>query len=119
MNDKTGTVYLVGAGPGDAGLFTMRGAELMARADVVDQVALADKLTRGELAGAVLDVFDVEPLPPESPLWSTPNLIITPHVSCDDADAYIPRALDIFFENLGCYLDGRPMPNQVDPARGY
>ena len=91
----------------------------MARADVVDQAALADKLTRGELAGAVLDVFDVEPLPRDSPLWSTPNLIITPHVSCDDADAYIPRALDIFFENLACYLAGRPMPNQIDPARGY
>ncbi len=91
----------------------------MARADVVDQGALADKLTRGELAGAVLDVFDLEPLPPDSPLWSTPNLIITPHVSCDDADAYIPRALDIFFENMSCYLEGRPMPNQIDPARGY
>ena len=52
----------------------------MARADVVDKPALADKLTLGELSGAVLDVFDVKPLPPNSPPWATPNMIITPHV---------------------------------------
>ena len=91
----------------------------MASAGIVDEDALADKLTRGELAGAVLDVFNVEPLPPDSPLWSTPNLIMTSHVSCDDAETYIPNALDIFFENLDAYLAGRPMPNQIDPERGY
>ena len=114
--------------PSTQGLIGRRELDLMkptaglvniARGHLVDQAALADKLTRGELAGAILDVFDREPLPPESPLWSTPNLIMTPHVSCDDAEAYTPLTLDVFFANLATYLAGEPMPNQVDPARGY
>lgn len=91
----------------------------MARAGVVDHEALAEKLTRGELGGAILDVFDPEPLPPESPLWGTPNLIITPHVSSDDAEQYTPRMLDLFFENMGCYLSGRPLQNRVEATREY
>lgn len=91
----------------------------LGRGPVLDHAALADKLRRGELAGAVLDVVDPEPLPPDSPLWSTPNLIITPHCAVDDAAAYVPRALDIFFANVARYLAGRPLRNRVDPARGY
>jgi phosphoglycerate dehydrogenase-like enzyme len=91
----------------------------LGRAGVVDYTALAEKLERGELAGAVLDVFDPEPLPPESPLWRTPNLIITPHVSSDDAERYIPLTLDLFFDNLRRYVAGRPLRNRVDPRRGY
>jgi len=91
----------------------------MARAGVVDYDALAEKLTRGELSGAILDVFDPEPLPAHSPLWGTPNLIITPHVSSDDAEQYTARMLDLFFENLGRYLSNRALRNRVDLARGY
>ena len=63
----------------------------MGRARVVDYDALAAKLTRGELSGAILDVFDPEPLPADSPLWTTPHLLISPHVSSDDVVSYVPR----------------------------
>jgi phosphoglycerate dehydrogenase-like enzyme len=90
----------------------------MGRAGVVDYAALRDKLGKGELSGAVLDVFEPEPLPPDSPLWQTPNLIMTPHVS-SDAPNYADRTLDLFFRNLRRYLAGRPLENAVDPAREY
>lgn len=91
----------------------------IARAQVVDYDALRDKLAKGELAGAVLDVVEPEPLPAESPLWETPNLIITPHISCDDAEHYIDITLDLWFENLARFLNGRALKNRVDPRRGY
>jgi phosphoglycerate dehydrogenase-like enzyme len=91
----------------------------LGRAAVVDYGALAEKLRGGGLGGAILDVFDPEPLPPDSPLWSTPNLLITPHVSSDDAQQYIPRTLDLFFDNLARYLAGRPLRNRVSLAREY
>jgi len=91
----------------------------IARAPVADYDALRNKLAKGELAGAVLDVMEPEPLPPESPLWDTPNLIITPHISCDDGEHYIDITLDLWFENLGRFLKGRPLKNRVDPRRGY
>jgi glyoxylate/hydroxypyruvate reductase len=91
----------------------------MGRAGVVDYEALAAKLTRGELSGAMLDVFDPEPLPAESPLWTTPNLLMTPHVSSDDVDSYIPRTLDLVFDNVRRHLQGRPLKNRVHPDREY
>jgi phosphoglycerate dehydrogenase-like enzyme len=91
----------------------------IARAQVIDNEALADKLCRGELAGAVLDVVDPEPLPADSPLWTTTNLIITPHVSCDDSEHYNDITLDLWFANLGRFLQGKPLRNRVDPRRGY
>jgi phosphoglycerate dehydrogenase-like enzyme len=90
----------------------------MGRAGVVDYEALADKLTRGELGGAILDVFDPEPLPSSSPLWRTPNLVMTPHCSSDAPD-YADRTLDLFFDNLRRYLAGRPLRNTVDRALQY
>ena len=91
----------------------------IARAPLADCDALCDKLRRGELAGAVLDVAEPEPLPPDSPLWDTPNLIITPHVSCDDGERYMDITLDLWFENLARYVRGQPLRNRVDPLRGY
>jgi phosphoglycerate dehydrogenase-like enzyme len=91
----------------------------MARARVVDYDALADKLARGELSGAILDVFDPEPLPADSPLWATPNLVLTPHVSSDDASQYIPRTLDLVFANVARVLAGRPLKNRVRREREY
>jgi phosphoglycerate dehydrogenase-like enzyme len=61
------------------------------RAGLVDYAALADALHEGRLSGAVLDVYDPEPLPSTSPLWAVSNLILMPHVTSDDEDQYLPR----------------------------
>lgn len=90
----------------------------MGRAGLVDYEALADKLTRGEVGGAILDVFDPEPLPSSSLLWRTPNLVLTPHCSSDAPD-YADRTLDLFFDNFRRYLAGRPLRNMVDRALQY
>lgn len=89
------------------------------RGPIVDYDALRQRLASGRLGGAVLDVFAEEPLPPESPLWTTRNLIAMPHVSSDDPAQYLPRALDIFFDNLQRMLSGEEMRNVIDPALGY
>lgn len=91
----------------------------IARAAVADYEALREKLEKHELAGAVLDVFPEEPLPPASPLWDTPNLVVTPHISCDDAENYVALTLDLVFENLGRLLHNKPLRNRVDPKLGY
>jgi len=91
----------------------------IARAPVADYAALADALTERRLSGAVLDVVEPEPLPPESPLWETPNLIITPHISCDDGEHYIDISLDLWFENLARFMHGKRVKRQVDPHIGY
>ncbi len=91
----------------------------MSRAAIVDYEALARKLRDGSLSGAILDVFDPEPLPPDSPLWSTPNLVATPHISSDDDVSYIPLTLDLLFDNMARHLAGRPLRNRVRPALGY
>ena len=98
-----------------------RGAGLVnvGRAATVDYEALAANLRSGHLSGAVLDVFDPEPLPAGSPLWSVPNLVVTPHVSADDGDSYVPITLDLVFRNLERLLDGRPLVNVVRPELGY
>ena len=88
------------------------------RARLVNYEALSERLEHGEIA-AILDVFEPEPLPADSPLWQTPNLIITPHCSSDDTDLYIPRTLDLICANLRCFLAGDPLANQVDPALEY
>ena len=89
------------------------------RAATVDYAALAANLRSGHLSGAVLDVFDPEPLPPDSPLWNAPNLIVTPHVSADDGDSYVPLTLDLVFRNLERLLEGAPLENVVRPELGY
>ena len=91
----------------------------IARGAVVDNVALCAALAGGRLSGAILDVFDPEPLPPDSPLWDTPNVIITPHCSSDDAQAYVPKTLDLIFENLRRMLTGEALIAAVDPRLGY
>jgi len=85
----------------------------LGRAQVMDYDALADKLEKGELSGAILDVFEPEPLPRDSRLWATPNLIMTPHVASDDSARYMSRTLDLVFENIQRYLSGRPLQNRV------
>ena len=88
------------------------------RAGLVDYQALQGKLERREMS-AVLDVFDPEPLPKDSPLWQTPNLVITPHSSSDDPNVYTPRTLDIVLHNLERFLAGRPLLNRVSRRYEY
>lgn len=89
------------------------------REAVMDYDALCDKLEEGSLANAILDVFDPEPIASDSRLWHTPNLVITPHVSADDGDAYVPMTLGLFFKNMELFLAGKPLLNPIEPALGY
>jgi phosphoglycerate dehydrogenase-like enzyme len=88
------------------------------RAALVDYEALTARLRDGHLSGAILDVHDPEPLPPESPLWDTPNLIVTPHVSCDDP-RYADMLLDAWAANFARLESGEPLRNVVDREQGY
>jgi phosphoglycerate dehydrogenase-like enzyme len=89
------------------------------RAALLDDAALIDLLRSGHVSGAVLDVFSPEPLPPDSPLWSAPNLIVSPHVSSDDADLYMARTMDLVCSNVRRLLAGREPENVVLAERGY
>jgi phosphoglycerate dehydrogenase-like enzyme len=89
------------------------------RGALLDQDGLCDLLDSGHLSGAVLDVFTPEPLPEGHRMWTTPNVIISPHTSVDEPSTYNPRSLDVFFENLRALRDGQPMPNVFDTTRGY
>jgi phosphoglycerate dehydrogenase-like enzyme len=90
----------------------------VARGGVVDEAALIEALERGHLGGAALDVTETEPLPPDSPLWALPNVLLSPH-RASIVDAENALIVDIFVDNLRRYLDGRPLRNVYDPARGY
>ncbi|MDR1514402.1 MAG: D-2-hydroxyacid dehydrogenase [Synergistaceae bacterium] len=91
----------------------------ISRGRVLDTDALIEALDSGKISGAVLDVFDPEPLPPDSPLWTAPNLTITPHMGCDDEENYIHRTFDIVMDNLLRLNDGVELQNKIDPAKGY
>ncbi len=97
------------------------GASLLniARAGVIDHAALASFLRSGHLSGAILDVFEQEPLPAGSSLWDLPNLMIFPHVSADAPDGYVDRCLAILSENLVRSKAGWSLRNVVDPQQGY
>ena len=90
----------------------------IARGAVIDEEALTRALKEGWIAGAALDVFEHEPLPPDSELWNMPNVLLTPHVS-GGTPRYMERAVDLFCDNLHRYLEGRTLRNVVDPERGY
>jgi phosphoglycerate dehydrogenase-like enzyme len=89
------------------------------RGELIDQAALCDSLDSGHLSGAVLDVFDPEPIPPGDRLWTTKNVIISPHTAADDPETYNPISLDLFLTNLRAWRDGVPLPNRFDTDRGY
>ncbi|HEV2510266.1 D-2-hydroxyacid dehydrogenase [Bosea sp. (in: a-proteobacteria)] len=91
----------------------------ISRGDVIDEDALVDSLRRGHLSGAVLDVFQREPLPADSELWDVPNLTIFPHVSSDSSVGYTAASSAIFLENVARWLGGQPLRNVVSPSRGY
>jgi phosphoglycerate dehydrogenase-like enzyme len=90
----------------------------VARGDIVDEDALVEALRGGRLRGAALDVFRTEPLPPESALWTLPNVLITPHVS-GTTDRFWARETELITENVARYLGGRALRNIVDKRVGY
>jgi phosphoglycerate dehydrogenase-like enzyme len=88
------------------------------RGPSIVETDLAAALRAGKIAGAALDVFEVEPLPAGSPLWSMPNVLVSPHMSGD----YVGFEVDmmtVFTDNLARWLAGQPLHNLVDPALGY
>lgn len=91
----------------------------IARGPLVDEAALIAALERGTIAGACLDVFATEPLPPDNPLWSMPNVHISPHTSPGWSASLRRRQIALFLSNLDRFRDGRPLENVVDLDRGY
>ena len=88
------------------------------RGGTIDEPALIRALAEGWIAGAGLDVFEKEPLPPDSPLWGMENVIITAHYA-GATPHYNERALAIFLDNLRRYKAGEPLRNVVDKGLGY
>ena len=90
----------------------------IARGQVVNESALVEALANGHLGGAVLDVFEEEPLPDGSPLWAMQNVLVSPH-SASTVDSENGLIVDLFVDNLRRYLDGRPLRNVYERDRGY
>ncbi|MEP6558557.1 MAG: NAD(P)-dependent oxidoreductase [Burkholderiales bacterium] len=84
----------------------------VARGEIVVEADLIDALSAQRLAGAFLDVFEHEPLATDSPLWSMPNVIATPHTA-GHSDGHERRVADLFIENLGRWQRDQPLHNQV------
>ncbi len=90
----------------------------VSRGPLIDEPALVDALRRRQIAGAALDVFNEEPLPPGSPLWALDNLLITPH-SAAVTEKLWDRHYELIAENINRFLAGKPLLNSVDTRRGY
>ncbi len=90
----------------------------IARGEIVDEQALVRALEERWIAGAGLDVFATEPLPPDSRLWGFPNVVFSPHVAGGMED-YVAQATEVFCENLRRYLSGKRLLNVVNKNRGY
>ena len=97
-----------------------RGAVLInvGRGAVVDEAALVEALRSNHLKGAALDVFATEPLPPDHPLWTLDNVLISPHCADHTPDSH-ELAMRCFLDNLGRFERGEPLVNVVDKATGY
>jgi phosphoglycerate dehydrogenase-like enzyme len=88
------------------------------RGPIIDEAALIDALKNGVIAGAGLDVFEKEPLPPDSELWDMENVIITPHMGGAAPETRV-LSFEIFLENLKKFVVGEPLKNVVNKYRGY
>ena len=86
------------------------------RGDVISEDALLHALSSGWIGGAILDVFEVEPLPATSALWSLSNVVISPHVS---AVSFVEDVVDVLDENYASYAAGNPLRHSVDWENGY
>jgi phosphoglycerate dehydrogenase-like enzyme len=106
---------------GRAELALMKGDAVLvnvSRGQLIDEDALIDALRAESIGGAALDVFVDEPLPSDSPFWSLPNVLITPHTSGSRSD-YWDVAIELFSENLRRFESGRELLNVVDKNAGY
>jgi phosphoglycerate dehydrogenase-like enzyme len=90
----------------------------ISRGGIIDHTILIPILKEHKIAGAALDVYPVEPLPADSPLWKLPNVILTPHIA-GFSPHYDERAAELFIQNLKCYLQEQPLYNQLDPSLEY
>jgi phosphoglycerate dehydrogenase-like enzyme len=90
----------------------------LSRGGIVDEEALVETLRSGGIRGAALDVFQEEPLPADSPLWTLDNVLITPHAGAI-SPRFWERETDLMVRNIGNYLAGSRMENVVDKVRGY
>jgi phosphoglycerate dehydrogenase-like enzyme len=90
----------------------------VSRGQLVDEPALIDALRERRIGGAALDVFNDEPLPADSPLWTLPNVLITPHTSGWRTDHWY-AAVALFSDNLRRFEQGLPLVNLVDKQAGY
>jgi phosphoglycerate dehydrogenase-like enzyme len=88
------------------------------RGRTVDEEALDAALRSGHLGGAALDVFAREPLAEDAPLWTAPNVIVSPHV-CGDVDGWEEEVVGVFLDNLDRYVRGEPLRNLVDKEAGF
>jgi phosphoglycerate dehydrogenase-like enzyme len=86
------------------------------RGQAVDESALVDALNQNKIAGAVLDVYEKEPLPRDHPFWTTPNLLMTFHTA---APSFAEDIAKIFIENYKLFIENKPLKYQVDFERGY
>ena len=90
------------------------------RGSAIDQSALRELMTGSHLSGAALDVFEVEPLPPEDALWDCPRRLITPHCSGNMTLGYtVDRIVALFLEDFENYCAGKPLERLVDLQLGY
>lgn len=121
---------VVNALPGTDATHHLLGAEFFAalsggvtvvnvgRGTVIDETALVEALDAGRVGFAALDVFEVEPLPESSPLWSRPDVLVSPHTAGLDVGEE-RRIAELFADNAGRLLDGRPLRNRVDTVEFY
>src|SRR5262249_50223839 len=90
----------------------------LGRGALVDELALIGALRDGVIGGAALDVFELEPLPAASPLWTLPNVIVSPHMS-GDFRGWEQAVVELFLRQLARYRDGQPLANVVDKNLGF
>lgn len=88
----------------------------LGRGDIIDEESLVNALEKGFISAAILDVFSVEPLPTQSPLWGRPDVTISPHVSGITRADDVP---DLFLEQYNLFMQGKPLRFQVDWDKGY
>ena len=88
------------------------------RGRLVDEGALVEALRTNRIGGAAIDAFEREPVPPDHPLWTFPNVLLTPHVAAFGSDYWTP-AVDLFLENVARFSAGQPLKNIVDKRSGY
>jgi phosphoglycerate dehydrogenase-like enzyme len=88
------------------------------RGPVIDEGAMVEALQTGRIKGAVLDVFDKEPLPSGHPLWGMKNVLLSPHCA-DHTPDWLERAMQFFVDQFGRFIKGEPLMNVVDKKAGY